>query len=163
MSSIKLVVNTSPIISLAQIGHADLLVEMCSELVIPQGVFEEITIYNLDDPAVRWVREKEVYVRSVNVPISIAEWNLGKGESEVLSFAFGKRDFVSAIDDRAAKRCAASLDIKVRGTVALIIEAKRNRLVSEARPLFLKLKANGFRISQSVLDEALRLAGEAAR
>jgi predicted nucleic acid-binding protein len=46
MKCSNLVVNASPIISLAKIGCADLLTEMFSQLVIPLGVFEEITLYS---------------------------------------------------------------------------------------------------------------------
>jgi predicted nucleic acid-binding protein len=60
MNSTKLVVNASPIISLAQIvGYADLLLRLSSDLVIPKGVFEEITAYSIDDQAVVWMRDKK--------------------------------------------------------------------------------------------------------
>ena len=161
MNSTRLVVNASPIISLAQIGYADLLLSLSSELVIPKGVFEEITAYSIDDPAVLWMRDKKrSLIHQVEIPTIISEWNLGKGESEVIAFAYQQKEYVVAIDDRAAKRCAESFDIKVRGTIALIIDAKRKQFISEATPLLLKLKANGFRISSAVFDEALKLAGE---
>jgi predicted nucleic acid-binding protein len=50
---------------------------------------------------------------------------------------------LARIDDKPAKRCAESFAIRVRGTIALIVEAKRRRLVPEAGPLLLKLKSNG--------------------
>jgi len=43
MKSDKLVVNASPIISLAKIGCADFLPELFAQFIIPEGVFEEIT------------------------------------------------------------------------------------------------------------------------
>jgi predicted nucleic acid-binding protein len=161
MNSTKLVVNASPIISLAQIGYADLLLRLTSQLVIPKGVFEEITAYRMDDEAVLWMRDKKrSLIHQVEIPTKISEWNLGKGESEVIAFAYQQKEYVVSIDDRAAKRCAESFDIKVRGTIALIIDAKRKQFIFEATPLLLKLKANGFRISSAVFDEALKLAGE---
>jgi predicted nucleic acid-binding protein len=99
-------------------------------------------------------------IHQVEIPPIISEWNLGKGESEVIAFACKQKEYLVAIDDRAAKRCAESFDIKVRGTIALIIDAKRKRFISAATPLLLKLKANGFRISATIFGEALKLAGE---
>ena len=86
--------------------QADLLLSLASELVIPRGVFDEIMDHDVVDSAVRWLSDKESsLVAPVEVPASIAEWNLGKGESEVIAFAFRQKDFVAAIDDRPAKRC----------------------------------------------------------
>jgi len=162
MKSDRLVVNASPIISLARIGYTDLLVELSAELVVPRGVCEEIMAHHSVDPAMRWLNDKEsALVQPVEVPATIAEWNLGKGESQVLAFAYGHREFMVGIDDKSAKRCAESFAIRVRGTIALIVEAKRRRLVPEAGPLLLKLKSNGFRMAESLFDAALKLAGEA--
>ncbi len=55
MKSDKLVVNASPVISLANIGHVNLLVDLSSELVIPDGVYREIVSYPCEDPAVEWI------------------------------------------------------------------------------------------------------------
>jgi predicted nucleic acid-binding protein len=160
MNSDRLVVNASPIISLARIGCADLLLGLSSELVVPKGVWEEIMAHRSVDPAMRWLSDKAALVQAVEVPPMIAEWNLGKGESQVIACALQRREFMVAIDDKAAKRCAESFDIRVRGTVALIVEAKRRQLVPEAGSLLLKLKSNGFRMAEPVFSAALRLAGE---
>ena len=52
----KLVVNASPIISLAKIGYADLLLELSSELIIPEGVYQEIVNHKNNDSAVEWIK-----------------------------------------------------------------------------------------------------------
>ena len=158
----KIVVNASPIISLARIGYADLFLQLAAQGVVPRGVYEEIIAHPVVDPAIRWLTDKEKsLVRDVDVPPLVGEWNLGKGESEVIAFAHQERDFVVAIDDKPARRCAESFAIKVRGTIALLVDAKRKRLIPEAGPLLLRLRANGFRVSESVLATALKLAGEA--
>jgi len=77
MKSDKLVVNASPIISLAKIGCADFLPGLFDQLVIPKGVFEEITAHKEQDRAVEWLRDQEyqAIVRSIEVPAIISEWN----------------------------------------------------------------------------------------
>ena len=157
----KIVVNASPIISLAQIGYGDLLLDLSSELVIPQGVYEEIMNYSPNDSAVQWVQQRESSViRSVDVPTVISDWNLGKGESEVITFAHFNQGFVAALDDRPAKKCAELFEIKTRGTLAVILQAKQGGHIPKVHPLLLKLKANGFRISQNIFNKALALADE---
>ena len=157
----KIVVNASPIISLARIGLADLLLNLSAELVVPRGVFREISAHPCIDPAAKWLQDKETsVVQAVEVPLAISEWNLGKGESEVIAFAQKQEGFVAAIDDKAAKRCAEASGIRVRGTIALILYAKRKRIIPDAGQVLLKLRANGFRISESLLSDALHLADE---
>ena len=58
MKSGKLVVNASPIISLAKIGCADFLLRLHDQLVVPEGVFQEITAHKEYDQAVEYVRLK---------------------------------------------------------------------------------------------------------
>ena len=45
-------------------------------------------------------------------------WNLGDGESEVLSFALAYPQYKAMIDDRAARSCARTLGVQTLGTVA---------------------------------------------
>lgn len=161
MSFDKLVVNASPIISLAKIGCADFLLKLSSELIIPQGVFEEITACPYSDEAVLWVRRQNPEcIRSVEIPLVISGWNLGKGESQVIAYAYQQQGCVISVDDKPAKKCAELFGIKVNGTLALLIRAKQAGLISEVKTRLFALKANGFRVSSSVFKAALRLAGE---
>lgn len=161
MNCSNLVVNASPIISLAKIGCADLLTEMFSQLVIPLGVFEEITAHSAEDEAVKWVMAQDPsHIQSVDIPEIIAGWNLGKGESQVIAYAYKSVGYAVSIDDRPAKKCAHLFGIKVKGTLAVLIEAKRQGFIPLVRPCLVKLKANGFRMSEGIFQSALRLAGE---
>lgn len=163
MNCVKLVVNASPIISLAKIGYADLLMDLSSELVIPQGVVEEIEAHRHQDLAVEWVgRQNLTCIRQVDVPSIIAEWSLGKGESQVIAYAYQHREFVASMDDKPAKKCAEMFGIKVNGTLAIIIKAKNEGLISSVSPLLSELRTNGFRVSDDLFLTRLRLAGEAA-
>ncbi len=162
MKSDKLVVNASPIISLARIGCADFLSRLFDKFIIPEGVFQEITEYKYNDPAVEWLNAQnyQAIIRTIEVPEIISEWNLGKGESQVVAFACQSRDFAAAIDDRAAKKCAEVFSISISGTIAIIIKAKQMGLTPKAEPLLSALRANGFRISDQVMTTALRIVDE---
>lgn len=48
-------VNASPIISLANIGHAHLLLESCDRMIIPRAVEQEILDGSDDDLAKHWI------------------------------------------------------------------------------------------------------------
>ncbi len=162
MKSGKLVVNASPIISLAKIGCADFLSRLHDQFVVPEGVLQEINDHKDHDRAVEWINalDYQGIVRSVDVPAVISEWNLGKGESQVIAYAFQNRDFTAAIDDRAAKKCAAVFGISISGTIAIIIKAKKMGLTPKVKPLLLALRSNGFRVSGTIIKTALQIAEE---
>ncbi len=162
MKSDKLVVNASPIISLAKIGCADFLSGLFEQLVIPEGVFEEINAHKEHDPAIEWLKAQDYQakLRRIEVPAIIFEWNLGKGESQVIAFAFQNKDFAAAIDDKAAKKCAEVFNISIVGTIAIIIKAKKKGLTSKVEPLLLALRSNGFRVSDNIITAALQIVGE---
>ena len=84
----KLIVNASPIIALANVGYADLLLKLTEELIVPLGVFEEISDHKHSDCASAWIKKLDSsLIQKVRVSQIISEWNLGKGESQVLSYS----------------------------------------------------------------------------
>ena len=155
-------VNASPLISLAKISQIDLIVELCSEVIVPSGVVQEINSGADDDPAKIWLRNKgNSLIRQVDtVHQLVAAWDLGLGESQVLSWIYQNPGYEAILDDRAAKNAAAALGIRVRGTLGVILLAKREGRVESARVLFEQLVQVGFRVSLEVLDAALQLVGE---
>jgi len=85
---------------------------------------------------------------------------LGPGESEVLTWARHNPGYEAILDDRAARDCAITLGIPVRGTLGVVLLAKREGLIPYVRPVFDELLDAGLRTAPSVLDMALGLAGE---
>ena len=156
------VVNASALISLAKISQIDLIVELCSEVIVPSGVVQEINSGADDDPAKIWLRNKgNSLIRQVDtVHQLVAAWDSGLGESQVLSWIYQNPGYEAILDDRAAKNAAAALGIRVRGTLGVILLAKREGRVESARVLFEQLVQVGFRVSPEVLDAALQLVGE---
>jgi predicted nucleic acid-binding protein len=67
---------------------------------------------------------------------------------------------VAIIDDLAGRKCAACLDIPVRGTLGIVLEAKRRGVIRQARPVLEELIASGLYLRRHVLDEALKRVGE---
>lgn len=156
------VVNSSPLIVLAKISKIHLLIQLCGELVIPMGVVQEINCGVDNDPARIWLAEEGVsWIRDIGeVAPVVAAWNLGVGESEVMSWVYRNSEFEAILDDRAAKDAAMTLRIPVRGTLGVILLAKREGIVPAAKPLFEELVQVGFRVSPELLTAALRLVDE---
>lgn len=151
------VVNASPLIALAKIDMLWLLEKLCIDIAIPTGVIDEINEGPVDDPARRWIISEgtRFKVRVRNVPRMITAWDLGKGESQVLSWAYVNKDYEAVLDDRAARNCANALGIKVIGSLGLIVLAHRNKLVADVTPVFQNLTLNGFRIDSKVISHVI--------
>lgn len=64
------------------------------------------------------------------------------------------------LDDRAARNCAVALNIPVRGTLGVLLLAKREGILEYVRPAFEAWVEAGLRITPDILQTALRLAGE---
>jgi len=159
----KWVVNASPLIVLARINHLFLLQRLAKEeIVVPAGVAKEISQGPGDDPAREWLRaDGQALVREVEgVPPVIIAWNLGLGESEVLAWAYQNAGYEAILDDRAARNCALSLNIPVRGTIGVLLLAKRFGHLIEITPILQQLEKVGFRIDPTVISAAKKLAGE---
>jgi predicted nucleic acid-binding protein len=156
------VVNASPLIVLADIGRLSLLESLCADIVVPPAVAQEVRAGPTRDAAQRWLDDEgRPFIHEVQeLDPTVLAWGLGAGESEVLTWARHHPGYEAILDDRAARDCAITLGILVRGTLGVVLQAKREGLILYARPVFEQLVDAGLRIAPSVLDMALSLAGE---
>ena len=154
----KLVINASPIIFLAKLELIGYVPSMFEEFVIPTGVKDEILQYN--DEAHKWISDKgNSYIRDVgNIPSYINAWDLGKGETEVITFSKKNEDFIAALDDKAARNCAYSLDINVIGTIGIILLLKKKNIIKDAGNQLNKLRNIGYRINDDLFQHAIKLS-----
>jgi predicted nucleic acid-binding protein len=81
------VVNASPIILLCKISYQHLLPALTDEVVVPQAVVDEIDAGPVDDDACQWLTDKPLPLIAVPPVGSILSWDLGIGETAVLSHA----------------------------------------------------------------------------
>jgi predicted nucleic acid-binding protein len=156
----RLVCNASPLIFLAKLDLIQLLPRLTEELIIPVGVYDEIKGQN--DASSEWIEKfKNEYIIEIgSVPKLIESWDLGQGETEVIAHAYSHQNFKVALDDRAARNCAASIGVKVIGTIGLIILAKKKGYIEKPVAILKKLKKTGFRISDELFEHAIHLAGK---
>jgi len=158
----KWVINASPIILLAKVGEIELLSRLAGTLVVPNAVVTEIEEGPASDPARAWLggAGAKWTQRDPAASTVIAAWDLGRGETAVLNWAFHQRDFEAILDDRAARKCAQVHGIPYRGTLGIILAAKKRGLIRAARPVCEKIVEAGLLIEGSLLEKALMLVGE---
>ncbi|MGC2236650.1 MAG: DUF3368 domain-containing protein [Pyrinomonadaceae bacterium] len=159
----KVVINASPFILLAKSGLTELLPQLFAEIRMPEAVMEEIAAGG-DIAADKFYENKETWINIYplqKVAEEVLVWNLGDGETEVLSFAFSnKTTHTALIDDRAARKCAETLQIKTLGTGGILILAKKRGLIESVAAELKKLQNAGLWISDEIAQVILRRAGE---
>jgi hypothetical protein len=100
------VVNPSPLIAFDRIGCVHLLGQLAREVVLPAAVIAEVAAGPHPLAAAQLGRHRSVVVGGIH-PV-VAAWDLGAGETEVVSWAASQIGSVAILDDRAARRCAAA-------------------------------------------------------
>ncbi len=156
------VVNASPLILLARAGHIELLKLAADLVIVPKPVADEICGGVAADAAVTalqsldWLQTED----PGTVSPAVARWNLGPGESSVLTWALAHPGAEAIIDDLMGRRCAKVLGVPVRGTLGLVLTAKLRKRIPEARPVVEQLRSCGMYLSKRVLDGALAKIGE---
>ncbi len=94
------------------------------------------------------------------IPADIEAWDLGAGEAQVLALARATPGAVGLVDELADRRCARTLGIPMRGTLGVILLARRQGRIAAARPVVEELLQAGMRLAPHVADDALRDFGK---
>jgi predicted nucleic acid-binding protein len=156
------VANASPLIFLSRASHLYLLQHFAHRVLVPEPIHNEIREKGSDDITVRAL-EISPWIEVVSpppVPEQILGWGLGPGESSVLALAYATRGMEAIIDDLAGRRCASLLGIPVRGTLGIVLTAKKRGLIPKARPVIETLIRSGMYLSKTVIEETLRRVNE---
>ena len=157
-----LVVNASPLILLARIDRLDLLVSLAKLLVVPEAVLREIQVGSDRDGTADkvWNLSAVLQVDDRPVPDQIRVWDLGAGESQVLTHGLERPGAEVVLDDLAARRCARSLGLPMIGTMGIVVLCRHRGIISAARPVLETLREAGLRLKPELMDKGLAKVGE---
>lgn len=158
----KLVVDASPLILLGRIDQLDLLTVRGNVVAVPRAVLAELQAGSSRD-SIAGIVEAADWARIVDdepVPSALSAWDLGCGEEQVLAFCIRRSGLEAVLDDSAARRCAASVNVPVIGTVGLVLRAKRYGAIKEVGPLIVDLRSAGLYLTDEQAARALALVGE---
>ena len=161
----NMVINASPIILLGKADFLKTMSPLAKTWIIPDGVIHEVQAKRPIDPYLSGLASNSEVVRKtvLNIHPSIAAWDLGRGESEVLTLALEKSRTGVVLDDLQARKCAELFEIPLIGTLGLVVLAKRKGLITLARPVIERLASVGLYISSAMLTRILVGVGEASQ
>lgn len=155
MAQATVVTDASALICLGWVDLLPILPTLFGRIVIPPAVAAEATKRGSALPS--WI-DVRLLTRPVDARVVAA--HLGVGESEVLCLGLELTDAWLILDDGAARNLARQMGIRMLGTAAVLVEAKRAGLLPYVRPVLDVLLARGFRLSPKVYAVILKAAGE---
>ena len=153
--------NTSPLIGLFGINRLSLLRDLYTEVWIPRKVEQEFLA--VDETVYRAVLNRAPWIKVVDLinPQSAAIYqDIDAGEAEVFALAAEHDARLVIIDDMAARQEAEEIGLPFKGTVGILLEAKEKGLIDVIKPLLIQLRNNGIRLSDSLINKALRRSRE---
>ena len=159
----SIVVNSTPLISLAAIRRLDLLKNIFSDVIVPRAVHDEIIKSGKGKAgysqlsSVSWFCVADVI--NIELKRSIMT-QLDEGEAEVITIAKDKSISLVCIDEFAGRQYAALLGLNVIGTLGVLLIAKKRGFIQALKPLLDLLIDNGRYIGHSLYNEVLQKADE---
>lgn len=157
------VCDSTILIGLANIGRLEILREVFSKISIPYEVFHEVVEKGSDRPRSKDIRDArwiEVTTIKDKTQVDLLMISLDKGEAEVLALAKELGADLILVDEGKARKSAVIAGYNVMGLLGLFILAKKLGLLDQIRPLIDELRRKKFRVSDRVVSEALKRAGE---
>jgi len=159
-----IVADTGPLIALALVDLLPALSALFTEVYVPQSVLSE-AIKDPSKPGALAIEaaleDGYIIVRSVKMETMFQELVqvLDQGEAEALALA-SQLDAVVLIDEKRGRRVAMKRGMSITGSSAILLKAKVSGIIQEVRPLIEKLSDHGYRMSDRLVMEVLKRAGE---
>ena len=153
------VADTTPIITLMKLQRLDLLEKLFDTVIVPNAVFEELisnSNYLTEAQMIvecPFLKRLEVFDRQ-SIKILREVVGLDAGESEAIALAEKKHADLLIIDERKGRRVAKQMQLKIVGTIGILLHAFDCKILSQEEILSSaeKLRNSRIRISDSLFE-----------
>lgn len=157
----NIVSNTTPIISLLKLGRLELLQKIYSQIYIPAAVYKEIEAgktkgYYQDLSQLKWIKITEIQDKQA-VKFFL---DLDAGEAEAIVLATELNADLIILDEKLGRFHAKHADLKVTGTIGILVKAKAKGFIKELKPLLDQLTDKDVWISDKLKIEILKRVDE---
>lgn len=157
----KIVSNTTPIISLLKLNRLEILQKIYKQVYIPTAVYNEVEAgkakgYYKDLSEIDWVNIIEIQDKQA-VKYFL---DLDAGEAEAIVLATELNADLIILDEKPGRFHAKHADLKVTGTIGILIKAKSEGLIEKLKPLLYELTDKEVWISKKLKTEILKKVGE---
>lgn len=153
------IADTTPIITLMKLGRLDLLERLFGIVTVPNAVYEELvenSKYSVEAQIIvkcSFLKRCEVSDRQ-SIKILREVVGLDAGESEAIALAEETVADLLIIDERKGRRVAKQMELKITGTIGILLQAFDCQMISKTEILIYaeQLRKSNIRISESLLD-----------
>jgi uncharacterized protein len=159
--------DTSPITNLAAIGQLDLLEKLYTSIIIPQAVYNEMVAVGKVVPGAwevqtfSWIQIQVVTNAQSVVDIQTSQDNIDLGEAEAIVLSLELNADLVLMDERRGRAVAIDYGLKVTGLLGVLVQAKRNGLIADVKPLMDRLiEQVDFRVGSQLYETVLQASGE---
>ena len=155
--------NATPLITFARISQLPLLQKVVGSLVIPVGVAQEISAYQSTQPGSidlgqePWIETRPI---SSDQQVSLLLPTLDRGEAEVIALALELSPRLILMDELTGRKVAESLNLKVTGSVGVLIRAKGLGYITMIKPYLQQMKEAGIYFSERFIQAVLNQVNE---
>ncbi len=158
---LKIVSNTTPLISLLKLARLDILKDLYGEISIPTAVYNEIEAgkhksYYKDLSKVSWI--KIIQIKDEQAVKYFLD--LDSGEAEAIVLATEINADLIILDEKLGRFHAKHADLTITGTIGVLIKAKKQGLIKELKPLLNELTNKDVWLSEKLINEILTQIGE---
>jgi predicted nucleic acid-binding protein len=156
------VADSSPVNVLIRIGHIDVLPTLFERVVIPGEVAKELSHAKTPQVVKEFIARPPRWFDIREPKHFEALHGIDPGEQAAICLAKELNADLLLIDDWDARQAALNCSIRIIGTVG-VLERAAGRGLLDMREAFGRLREIDFRISDTLLEQALRRAANRNR
>lgn len=155
-----IIADTSALIALAICDGLKLLEQLFDQIAVPQTVYDECIIPEKSESVLleQFLKHRIVILQrpsSLDLPSY-----LGKGEVEaMLLYKELNADYL-LVDDNRARKVAKINQIKIIGSLGILLLSKKKEKIEKVTPYLEKLRHSDIYLDDNLLQEILKLADE---
>jgi len=147
-----IICDTSCLILFDKINKLELLQHCYSCIYVTPEIAEEFGKVLPD-----WIKIKVVKNSALQQTLSQI---LDKGESSAIALTFDLPETLIALDDLKARKVAKSLNLKITGSLGILVKAKEQGYLEKLLPVLEQVQQTDFRISENIIKKILVTVGE---
>jgi predicted nucleic acid-binding protein len=158
---LKVVSNTTPLISLLKLNRLEILKALYTEIIIPTAVFREIENgknkkYYQDLSKYNWI----IITAIRNKHSTEYFLDLDEGEAEAIILATEIDADLILLDEKLGRFHANDAGLKVTGTIGVLLKAKNTGIITKIKPLLIELTEKDVWLSNRLIKEICKLSNE---
>ena len=156
-----IVADSSPLISFAILNKLEILNKIFDDILIPESIFIEISINDkpYSNELNEFAKNRTKKVKN-KLAVQLLRKDLDLGESEAIVLAKENKIQDILIDEYKGRKIARETGLHPIGTIGVLLQAKKQKILKEVKCELDKLIINHIRISKDLYATAIKLAGE---